>query len=46
MAADPIHQFQITKLLDFGQVNLPLIGKTDLAFTWLSSASSPSSPRG
>jgi F-type H+-transporting ATPase subunit a len=31
--ADPIHQFQITKLLDFGQVNLPLIGKTDLAFT-------------
>jgi F-type H+-transporting ATPase subunit a len=33
MAADPIHQFQITKLVDFGQVNLPLIGPTDLAFT-------------
>jgi len=32
-AADPIHQFQITKLIDFGQVNLPLIGRTDLAFT-------------
>ena len=33
MAADPIHQFQITKLVDFGQVTLPLFGKTDLAFT-------------
>ncbi len=33
MAADPIHQFQIEKLVDFGQVNLPLIGRTDLAFT-------------
>jgi F-type H+-transporting ATPase subunit a len=33
MAADPIHQFQIEKLVDFGQVNLPLLGKTDLAFT-------------
>jgi F-type H+-transporting ATPase subunit a len=33
MAADPIHQFQITKLVDFGQVTLPLVGKTDLAFT-------------
>jgi len=33
MAADPIHQFQITKLIDFGQVTLPLVGKTDLAFT-------------
>jgi F-type H+-transporting ATPase subunit a len=33
MAADPIHQFQITKLADFGQVNLPLFGPTDLAFT-------------
>ena len=33
MAADPIHQFQISKIIDFGQVNLPLIGKTDLAFT-------------
>ena len=33
MATDPIHQFQITKLADFGQVNLPLIGTTELAFT-------------
>ena len=33
MAADPIHQFQITKLVDFGQVNLPVFGVTDLAFT-------------
>jgi F-type H+-transporting ATPase subunit a len=33
MAADPIHQFQITKLVDFGQVTLPLIGRTDLAIT-------------
>ena len=33
MATDPIHQFQITKLIDFGHVTLPLIGKTDLAFT-------------
>src|SRR3954465_9897776 len=33
MAADPIHQFQIEKLVDFGTVNLPLIGATDLAFT-------------
>jgi F-type H+-transporting ATPase subunit a len=33
MAADPIHQFQITKLADFGQVNLPVFGVTDLAFT-------------
>ena len=33
MAADPIEQFKISKLVDFGQVNLPLIGKTDLAFT-------------
>src|ERR1700742_620710 len=33
MAADPIHQFQISKIIDFGQVTLPLIGKTDLAFT-------------
>lgn len=33
MAADPIHQFQITKLIDFGQVTLPVVGKTDLAFT-------------
>ena len=33
MATDPIHQFQIEKLVDFGQVTLPLFGKTDLAFT-------------
>src|SRR5688572_26803925 len=33
MAADPIHQFQIEKLADFGQVTLPVIGAFDLAFT-------------
>ena len=33
MAADPIHQFQITKLADFGQVDLPVLGSTSLAFT-------------
>ncbi len=33
MAADPIHQFQIIKLVDFGQVTLPVFGRTDLAFT-------------
>ena len=33
MAADPIHQFQIEKLVDFGTVNLPLFGPSDLAFT-------------
>jgi F-type H+-transporting ATPase subunit a len=33
MAADPIEQFKISKLVDFGQVNLPVIGRTDLAFT-------------
>ncbi len=33
MATDPIHQFQIEKLVDFGQVTLPLFGRTDLAFT-------------
>jgi F-type H+-transporting ATPase subunit a len=33
MATDPIQQFQITKLVDFGQITLPFIGKTDLAFT-------------
>ena len=32
-AADPIHQFRIEKLVDFGQVNLPVLGRTDLAFT-------------
>ncbi len=29
----PIHQFEITKLVDFGRVNLPVFGPTDLAFT-------------
>lgn len=33
MAADPIEQFKIAKLVDFGQVDLPLFGRTDLAFT-------------
>ena len=33
MAADPIHQFQIEKLVDFGQVTLPVFGPTDIAFT-------------
>ena len=33
MAADPIHQFQITKLADFGTANLPVFGPTSLAFT-------------
>ena len=33
MAADPIEQFKIEKLVDFGTVNLPLFGKSDLAFT-------------
>ena len=31
--ADPIHQFQITKLADFGAVTLPVLGHTELAFT-------------
>lgn len=31
--ADPIHQFQIEKLVDFGVVNLPVFGRTELAFT-------------
>lgn len=31
--ADPIHQFEIHKLIDFGQVTLPVVGVTDLAFT-------------
>lgn len=31
--ADPIHQFQIEKLVDFGTVNLPVFGRTELAFT-------------
>jgi F-type H+-transporting ATPase subunit a len=33
MATDPIHQFKIEKLVDFGTVNLPVFGQTDLAFT-------------
>jgi F-type H+-transporting ATPase subunit a len=33
MAADPIHQFKIEPLVSFGQVNLPLFGPTELAFT-------------
>jgi F-type H+-transporting ATPase subunit a len=32
-ANDPIHQFQIEKLVDFGVVNLPLFGRSELAFT-------------
>jgi F-type H+-transporting ATPase subunit a len=32
-STDPIHQFQITKLLDFGEVTLPVFGRTELAFT-------------
>ncbi|PZU00109.1 F0F1 ATP synthase subunit A [Brevundimonas sp.] len=33
--ADPIHQFKVTPLegLDFGTVNLPIVGETSLAFT-------------
>ena len=27
MAADPIEQFKINKLVEFGQVNLPLLGR-------------------
>ncbi|OYX30098.1 MAG: F0F1 ATP synthase subunit A [Caulobacterales bacterium 32-69-10] len=33
MAADPIHQFEIKKLVDFGTFELPVIGQFDLAFT-------------
>ncbi len=33
MAADPIHQFQIEKLVDFGQVTLPVFGVSEIAFT-------------
>ncbi len=31
--ADPIHQFQITKVADLGDVTLPIIGTVDLAIT-------------
>lgn len=32
-STDPIHQFQIVKLVDFGEATLPLFGRTELAFT-------------
>lgn len=32
-ANDPIHQFEITKLADFGTVNLPVFGPSEIAFT-------------
>ena len=31
--ADPIHQFQIQKVVDLGAVNLPVFGHTELAIT-------------
>ena len=31
--ADPLHQFQIVPLVDFGEVTLPVIGTVHLAFT-------------
>ena len=31
--ADPLHQFQIQKIVDLPDVTLPLVGKVDLAFT-------------
>ena len=31
--ADPLHQFQIVPLVDFGEVTLPVVGTTHLAFT-------------
>ena len=31
--ADPIHQFQIQKVVDLGVVNLPVLGRTELAIT-------------
>ena len=31
--AGPLEQFEIHKLVDFGDITLPLIGKVDLAFT-------------
>jgi F-type H+-transporting ATPase subunit a len=31
--ADPIHQFQIVKVVDFGDVTLPVVGVVDLAIT-------------
>jgi F-type H+-transporting ATPase subunit a len=33
MATDPIHQFKIEKLVDFGTYNLPVFGQSDIAFT-------------
>lgn len=31
--ADPLHQFQIQKIVDFPDVTLPVVGTVDLAFT-------------
>ncbi len=31
--ADPLHQFQIVPLVDFGTVTLPVVGEQQLAFT-------------
>ena len=31
--ADPLHQFKIQPLVDFGAVNLPVFGHTQLAIT-------------
>ena len=31
--ADPIHQFQIQKVVDLGDVTLPVVGTVDLAIT-------------
>lgn len=31
--ADPLHQFQIVPLVDFGEVTLPVVGTVHLAFT-------------
>jgi F-type H+-transporting ATPase subunit a len=31
--ADPLHQFQVTPIVDFGTVTLPVIGEQQIAFT-------------
>ena len=31
--ADPLHQFKIEPLIDFGTVNLPVVGEQQIAFT-------------
>ena len=31
--ADPIHQFQVTPIVDFGTVTLPVVGEQQIAFT-------------